>query len=136
MPKVVEKYITDLQSLLSRHGIIEKANYLNEAIKDNMTPDQVTLFEDVDAVITECMLIAERKCRKLRMGNIQYSPTLALHLNTINFWRLIIRKQRGHNINMRTIIRLQKRCRIPGKPLQWSHQTCRLQYKSALVQYR
>ena len=37
---------------------------------------------------------------------------------------------------MRTIIRLQRRCNIPGTPLQLSIQTSILQYKAALLQYR
>ena len=117
LPQVVEKYIANLQNLLYQHDIYTKIDVLNKAIHTTMTSAQTTTFEDIDAVITECMLSAERSCRKLRMGGVQYSPTLALYLNTINFWRLILRKQRGHNINMRTIIRLQKRCRIFGKPL-------------------
>ena len=45
------------------------------------------------------MLQAERKCRKLRMGYIPYSPQLAQLLNTINFWQLVIRKVKGHSIS-------------------------------------
>ena len=41
------------------------------------------------------MLAAETKCRKLRMGNVPYSPQLIQHALSINFWKLQLKKQKG-----------------------------------------
>ena len=39
------------------------------------------------------MLKAEKRCRKLYMGGVPFSPELVIHLNRINFWPFIIRKK-------------------------------------------
>ena len=49
--------------------------------------------EELDDIITKCMLKAEKKCRKLFMGGVPFPPELVIHLNLINFWRIIIRKK-------------------------------------------
>ena len=70
------------------------------------------------------------------MGGVPFSPELVAHLNSINFWRLLIRKKRGSNTNMRTIMRLQGRCGITGIPLELDLQSMLHQYKQIIFDYR
>ena len=69
------------------------------------------------------------------MGGVPFSPELVIHLNSINFWRIIIRKKKGSNTNMRTILRLQGRCGITGRPLDLDLQCMLLQYKQIIFDY-
>ena len=101
-----------------------------------MNDEQKDEFEYLDMTITKCMLQAESKCRKLRMGSVPFSPRLATLLNTINLWRLIIQRKRGRKVNMRTIIRLQKRCDVKGCPLTLTMHDCISRKTSAISAYR
>ena len=70
------------------------------------------------------------------MGGVPYSPELVLHLNMINLWRLLIRKKKGSCSNMRTIIRLQKRCGVVGRPLDLDITEMYQQLKERIMLYR
>mmetsp|Transcript_9843 Transcript_9843/g.11518 ORF Transcript_9843/g.11518 Transcript_9843/m.11518 type:complete len:103 (+) Transcript_9843:22-330(+) len=51
-------------------------------------------YEDLDSNIIKYTLKAEKKCRKLYMGGVPYSPELVTHLNLIKFWRILIREKK------------------------------------------
>ena len=70
------------------------------------------------------------------MGGVPFSPELITHLNAINFWRLVIRKKKGNNTNMRTIIWLQGRCGIKGRPIEIDLQSMLLHYRQIIFDYR
>ena len=136
LPVAVDKYTQVLEYLLMKNNIYSHIQTLNQLTTDQITEPIARMYEKIDKKITKYMLQAERKCRKLRMGYIPYSPQLAQLLNTINFWRLVIRKVKGHNISMRTIIRLQARCEISGKPLSHTESYCKERWKESITKYR
>ena len=69
------------------------------------------------------------------MGGVLFSTELVTHLNSINFWRILIRKKKGSNTYIRTILRLQGRCGITGIPLELDLQFMLLQYKQIIFNY-
>jgi hypothetical protein len=56
-----------------------------------LTPEQAQAAKAIDILRTKCMLKAERWCRKLRMGAIQFSPTLAKAIKDLAFWDVALR---------------------------------------------
>ena len=42
---------------------------------------------------TKCMLKAEKKCRKLKMGMVDFSPKIAQSLNKLAFWDVAIKRR-------------------------------------------
>ena len=77
-----------------------------------------------------------KQCRKLYVGGVPFSTDLVTRLNSINFWRILIRKKKASNTNMRTVLCLQGRCGITGRPLDLDLQSMLLQYKSIIFDYR
>jgi hypothetical protein len=49
----------------------------------------------IDAVRTKGILLADKKCPKLRMGQVPFSPRLVVLWHKIKAWQLVLRKCRG-----------------------------------------
>ena len=134
--KAVSIYIKILDKMMAAANIAQQVIALELTVTIPMTTQDIDKYELLDKCITKCMLKAEKKCRKLYMGGVPFSPELVAHLNAINFWRVVIRKKKGNNTNMRTIIRLQSRCGIKGRPLELDIQSMLLHYKQIIFDYR
>ena len=55
---------------------------------------------------TRGILLAERQCRQLRMGQVPFSPNLQLLWNTIALLHAICTKKKGGKFSVRCIIAL------------------------------
>ena len=108
--KVWRKYNERLESYFIRHRIqrkIETANiHNNDKIKLRKTMNKI------NQVITEGMINAEKKCRKIRAGMVPFSPIVAEAGTKVKLWSLIVRHHNGSNINTRYIRRIATKCKI------------------------
>ena len=93
------------------------------------------IYEELNQIITKCILKSENKYRKLYMGVLLFSPGLVIHLNLITLSHLIIRKKKGNYLNMKTIIRLQTSTKITGKPLELELIEMYQKYKESIYNY-
>ena len=55
-------------------------------------------MEAVDRVMSDGMAHAEKRCRKIRAGEIPFSEKLVKAGNKIKVWRLVIRHKTTNNI--------------------------------------
>jgi len=60
-------------------------------------------FETIDALRTKGMNDAEKHCRKLRMGRVDWSPELALAHHRIAAWTALLRSRKGIKVNSRLL---------------------------------
>ena len=67
-------------------------------------------MESIDKVITEGMLHAEKKCRKMHAGEVPFSDKLATCGRCIKVWKLVLRHKQTNNVNTRLIRRAAKTC--------------------------
>jgi hypothetical protein len=67
-----------LKTHMDRHQILLKLHHLYLTRNGNFTPLQRQQLETLDRVRTEGMLCAEKKCQKLAMGNVDFSPEVNL----------------------------------------------------------
>ena len=51
------------------------------------------------------MVYAERRCRKLQMGAIQWTPELSKIRHSIEVWQLVHKRLQGRKVKTRTILR-------------------------------
>ena len=56
------------------------------------------------------MQMAEKRCRRLRLGAVPYSPELAAAGLELKLWRLVVRHKQGKNVNSRYIRRTTQQC--------------------------
>ena len=101
-PRVVQRYNSILTAQLLLHDLPTRLFDLEAAIGAHCpTPTQVQLYYQIDAETTKAMLYAESKCRKLRMGAVQFSALTSRLRKQIFFWSLAISRRQGKYIHPR-----------------------------------
>ena len=78
----------------------------------------------LDTLATAASRTAEKKCRKLKMGNVAYTAESAQMRVVIELWNNVIRKKSGANISSTYIKRLSKQCNITS-PMDLSIDDCK-----------
>jgi len=63
-------------------------------------------MEKFDRLKADGMRFAEKRCRRLHMGAIQFSPDLNIWRNKKELWRLVLRRHLGYRVHAVTIRRL------------------------------
>ena len=74
-----------------------------------LTEEQQREFEAIDKVRTNAMEKAEKKCRKLRMGEISWCPKMQKVRFKIQYFSLSRRKLTGRKVSSSLLLRLSKR---------------------------
>ena len=108
---------------------------LHKSCASGMNSSQCAEYERLDRLRTEGRIYAERRCRKLRKGQVPFSPALKKSAAKVEICKLLIRRHRGGRASSRKIQRLSNVCGVQGyKNLQFDELKVRL--KTALKEYR
>ena len=112
-PRVVKKYNDVLHKLLLENQVYEHQSYLHQRATYPPPEWQTKEYEKVDRIIERCMEEAEKKCRKFKCGEVQWSPLYQQIYDTIDYWNLRLQHflpsyQKNHQL----LIRMQKRLSI------------------------
>jgi hypothetical protein len=91
-PRTIEKYNNSLWSMVKKEGIIEQINAIYGNAPLGCRDNQV-LWEEIDKKLTAARLKAEKTCRKIKAGNIQWSPELAMLRVQKKFGTLALKRQ-------------------------------------------
>ena len=110
--RIVKKYQRELKKLLDNRGISTRVDNLYARFQTPLTEEQKEEFERIDRYVTECCLKAEKRCRKVRAGNVPFSPIVDTAAKSINIWSLVLSKMRGCKVSSSLIKRLAKKCDI------------------------
>ena len=107
---VARKYCDALEIYLIKHRVQEKLDRLSSP--NLSTKEKWHTLELLDRVIGDGMRMAEKRCRKLPMGEIPYCPALAQAGLRLRLWSLVLKKKKGYNINTRRIRIMGKQCNL------------------------
>ena len=113
----VNKYNTVLQEEFDKKKVYTRALDLYNQYSGKLTPTQMAEYDDLDYVRSQAMKKAERKCRKLHMGALPWSPTLQHSRNRIQYIKLTIRRKKGRRVSARYLMRLSRKV---GQNLQYN----------------
>ena len=91
--RIVRKYQQKLRKLLDKRGIREQVDRLYGNFQIPLTLDQQEEFEGIDRYVTEYCLKAEKQCRKVRAGNVPFSPLVDQAAKTIYLWSSVLSKK-------------------------------------------
>ena len=108
-PNVVKKYNAILQEEFEKNQIYTRALRLYNQFSGTLTPSQKVEYDHLDELREEAMQTAERKCRKLHMGALPWSPTLQHARDMVQYVKLTLRRKRGRNVSARFLMRLSKK---------------------------
>ena len=112
--RVVDKYLNEYESLIEAARLPQRQQALNLSIQTGkpLTQIQRDEAEAIDALKTKLMLKAEKKCRKLRMGEVSFSEATEKPRREVAFWQLAIRRRLGLPVSSRLWKRRKKKANI------------------------
>jgi hypothetical protein len=104
-PRCVDNYIKILEKYIDQHGLLTKAQLLQQNSTHPLSLEEQQQYEELDKLRCVGVAQAEKKCRKLRMGNVDFSPTVQLYMRAIRAWNLLIKKAKGLKVSSRMLAR-------------------------------
>ena len=72
-------------------------------------------YDALDILREKGMQFAEKRCRKLKMGGVPWSPAIKKAWDQILFWTLVLKRQKRCHVSVRRILRPKKRLKIKGE---------------------
>ena len=105
-PNIVKKYNIILEEEFEKYGVYKRSLDLYNQFADKLTPHQQAEYDALDIIRVRAMAKAERKCRKLHMGALPWSPSLQYSRNLVQYIKLTMRRKQGRRVGARVLIRL------------------------------
>jgi hypothetical protein len=134
-PRLVENFNKKLKALLMKHNLPERFKTLLKEISYPISPEHQALFNMLNSIRHSCVEQAEKSCRKLKMGQVAFSPTVQAARINIYAWTLLLRRSSGHKVSSRLITRVLKKAKVPTTSRGHSEQDCRAKLKEAHRSY-
>jgi alpha-tubulin suppressor-like RCC1 family protein len=97
---------------MDRHWILPRLHHLYSTRDGKFTPLQRQQLERLDRVREEGMLCAEKKCRKLAMGNVDFSPEVDTAKKRRWLWQQVVKKREGKRISSALLKQKARQCGI------------------------
>jgi hypothetical protein len=96
-PWIIKKYNNQLWRLVQEKKIHEQYVQLCDM---TISPfRQERLWETIDKQMLKVRLDAEKKCRKFKMGQVQWMPEYSREMLTLKYWCLALKICEGKSIN-------------------------------------
>ena len=109
-PQIVNQYLFHRLYMMSKNKLLDRTNDLyNKVIAGENNINIIVELEKLDNIRTKDMLEAERRCRKLRTGQVAFTPELQTSLFAIRYLKLVISSHNGGKINSRTLYKAYNR---------------------------
>ena len=99
-PRIVDRYTTYLSQFLKDNQISERLQVLAYRT-DFYSPNYAVEYNEIDRIRTAGMQLAEKQCRKLRMGEVPFTPEYSRVSHSVLVWRLICKVKEGKKVDSR-----------------------------------
>ena len=120
LPQVVDKFNTIFLQQLKRNHFAERTLVLEQNIHYPATEAYVIEYEKLSVVEYEAFKHAAGKCRKLKMGAVDFAPEeVQVYGKIIRLWGLVIRRLKGCKVGYRVVTTLARSLDIEN-PMQYS----------------
>ena len=103
-PRTVKQFNILRHKFLEKSPIYEFIMNLPKPTEFHLQPNWQELLEQCDKLRCESMEYADRHCRKLKMGKVQWSPELQIIMARISYLqRCRLKYVKGYEVNSRTL---------------------------------
>ena len=99
--------------MIEQGDLLQKAKLLEQEGKYPLEPSLQEMYEMLDTLWYEAVEQVERKCRKLRMGQVAFSPNIQLYMQQITAWSLLEKRAKGKKVSSRYLARSLKKAELP-----------------------
>jgi hypothetical protein len=83
-----------------------------------LSPEITAALEEIDVLRTKGILWADKHCRKLKMGQVPWSPAIQQCMNRIKYYNACrLKLEYGRNVNSRTLATLYSKTTLTEKAL-------------------
>jgi len=110
--KALKSYNTTLESFFSQHKFTRKLHEVYAMSTTALSPTQQQTMAALETLREEGMLHAEKKCRCLSMGEVDWSPGVQGVRDKLEVWNLVVRLSQGKKINPGRIRRAARKAGI------------------------
>jgi hypothetical protein len=100
-PRVVANYVRVFKSFIKKNNLVNLLDSLRQLKCFPLSSNGIELYEKIDELRCTGVQRAEKKCRKLCMGQVAFSPILHQARCTIKAWSLTEKKKKGLRISSR-----------------------------------
>ena len=115
IPHVRRAWQRHYKNFLQQHKLIERQLQLEATLSYGMITElQAKEFESILKLRQEGMAYAEKRCRKIRCGGIDFSPELRLARLVIETWKAATTIKRGGKYSSTHFRRLQNKAGLSG----------------------
>ena len=114
-PRIVSKYLYELDEFMEKHNLYQRVKNLAASSTYPLSQHSKCEYEQIDILRCKGMIKAEKKCRKLKMGNIKWSPEVQQARDRIEYFKASLSKARGTKVSARFLIRLGQQCGANGR---------------------
>jgi hypothetical protein len=131
LPGVAIRYTDKLDELILRHRLIERMGKAH--VKSKSRKSFAKRINHLDRELGDYMRYAEKKCRKIKLGRIQFSPEAAMWIKRTQVYKSLLRYHAGRIRNRGNLKRAARRCGIehplslPIREIYLRLQTCETQ---------
>jgi len=123
-----------LEAYCKNHKLLRRSKECQKNISYPISGLQAAELNKIDRLRRDGMLHAEKKCRKLHMGNVEFSDEVNKRGKIMSLWKLVIRLKEGRIISRSKIKRMAKSCGIT-RPLSTSIEEAKTNYSKAKKGY-
>ena len=134
-PRTVQKFCDTYMHLLNKFNAIAAVENLSASINGPLTTCQIKEYERLDRLRVHSMLLAERTCRKFKVGGVEFSPKLQYQRDRINLWKNVLSKKQGSKVSLSLLTRLEKKVGV-SNTLAYSIQEIKNQLSDAYSTYK
>jgi hypothetical protein len=134
-PQIVENYTRRFVKLAQKAKLLEKVTALDQCASYPYKPSLSYTYKTLDAIRCEITSSSEKKCRKLRTGQVAFSPALQNSMKTIRAWSLLIKKHKGEKVSSRLLARTLNQSGITQSARELSLKDLNLSLKEAYQDY-
>ena len=99
LPKVKKKWQQEYLTKLRQNNLLKRQFRLESTITGSLTKEQSQEFEAIMELRQKCISFADHKCTRLKMGNVEFSPDIAIARKEIEVWRAVITRKTGELIH-------------------------------------
>ena len=135
-PKVVKKFNELFLQQLNRNHIPQRVEHLKRTFHVPLTQYERTQYEKIDRIILSAFRYAEKRCRKLKCGKVEYSPELNALGREGHLWDLVFKKLCGCKVSSSLIRRLAKKCHVECPVTPWPGGKRKWFLKDTIIHHR
>ena len=120
-PRLVDRFNQLRNVHATRHALWDKVAAVKPVIANLTTipsPSLTSVLEEIDTIRTNGILWADKHCRRLKMGNVPWSPDIQQCMDRIKYYNACrLKLEYGRNVNSRTLDTLFRKTTLSDKAL-------------------